>query len=64
MLAGDEGNYEMKIFNMLGQVVATERIYLLNDQSMTADIANLPSGNYVVLVSGDNGNYKGRFVKE
>ena len=64
LLIGEGGDYELKIFNMLGQQVAVEKINLQQDESVTVSTSNLPSGTYQILVTSNEGNFVGRFVKE
>jgi hypothetical protein len=64
LLIGEGGDYELKIFNMLGQQVAVEKINLQQDESVTVSTSNLPSGTYQILVTSNEGNFVGQFVKE
>ncbi len=64
MITDETGVYEMKIINMIGQIVISEKINLLQEQSIIVNISKLPSGTYQAVVTGNNGNQIGRFVKE
>ena len=48
-----DGNYEIKVLNMLGQVVKTENIFALNGEEITINLAGLGKGVYLINMSNN-----------
>ncbi|MBL7930350.1 MAG: T9SS type A sorting domain-containing protein, partial [Bacteroidia bacterium] len=48
---GLAGTNEITVFNMVGQSVRT---FKTNQESMELDLSGLPSGNYILRITGDN----------
>jgi subtilisin-like proprotein convertase family protein len=58
-----ESQVQVRVYNMLGQIVFTNS-YQPEDQSINIDFAGLPSGVYVLNVSGDGLNYSSKVIKK
>ena len=54
---------EINLINMLGQKIASIPMQHISS-SMDIDISSIPNGNYILQLSGKNGIYTKRLVKE
>ncbi len=61
-LPGIESEVQVQVFNMLGQKVLSNR-YQPEDQSISLDFAGLPSGVYLLNVTGAGLNYSSKVIK-
>lgn len=57
------GDHDVSIINMLGQKLPVKELQFI-ENILTLNIAELPAGNYMVLVHQDGGNYITYFTKE
>ncbi|MFM2047938.1 MAG: hypothetical protein RI955_484 [Bacteroidota bacterium] len=60
-------NVSYTITNILGQTLSLENLGLLSNGSTTnhsVNVANLPSGNYILTVKTSKGVYTNKFIKE
>lgn len=64
LLLDNGGDFNVTVYNMLGQNVFTEKTTVTDDEAVTLNIANLAGGTYQIVVTGIDGNFIGRFVKE
>jgi uncharacterized delta-60 repeat protein len=62
--ASAAGDYNMIIFNMLGEQVALKKITIAENQNITLNINALPAGVYQIALTGKSGNQCGSFVKQ
>lgn len=57
----DNSIQQVSVYDMTGKVVATQAA---NNSKLNFNIAQLPSGNYIIRMSGDNGVAVSKFVKQ
>ena len=62
VLAGNTENTELKVVNMLGEVVMEPITY--HSQNFTVDVSQLASGVYIVELSNSSGKLVKRLIKE
>lgn len=59
-----EGNYSLKIYNLLGQVVKQSGLSFSTAENKTIDVSQLPSGCYELMLINRSSIVSKRFVKE
>lgn len=66
MEVAESGDYTIRIFNTLGQIVIQQKINAQENESVQADLAvqNLPPGLYHVLIEGNNLKYGLTLMRE
>ncbi len=57
-----EGNYNVKVMDMLGQIVYENQVYLQNRTSKTLQIKNLLNGIYFLSIAKDDIKYNEKIV--
>jgi len=62
--AANAGDYSLDIYNMLGEIVAVQKVGLVRDQNLTVDISALANGLYQIALTGPEGDQYGSFVKQ
>lgn len=55
--------YEIRITNLLGQVVSQRQNILPGEKTITFDLAGYPAGIYVVNIQASNKAYSLRLIK-
>ena len=57
-----DSQVQVRVFTMLGQTVLS-KYYQPNDQAISIDFAGLPSGVYLLNITGDGINYSSKVIK-
>ena len=64
-IASDKGlnviGRHLKIYNVAGKLIISQ---LIQSQSTTLNVSNLPSGIYILKVENENGNFVYKLVKQ
>ena len=57
-----DSQVQVRVFTMLGQTVLSKH-YQPKDQAISIDFAGLPSGVYLLNITGDGINYSSKVIK-